>query len=331
MQDATSPDSRHQHTLSVVLGNYNHARFLPRAIETITNQTRPPDELLIVDDASIDNSIEIIEAYAARYPYIRVYRNESNLGVVKTYERLFELSKCDYIHPIAADDERYPEFLQRVMEMAERYPDAGLIFGDMDIVNEEGVVEGTVTASAWDEPLYADPDRYIREYALHEKPSHSLIGATVFRREPFKEIGWYQAPLTSWSDTFSFHAIALKYGVCYVPQRFSKWHRLRASYSQKSIADPRTTLDIVDRAAHLMRSAKFRDRFPESFVRQWSRKYRRQIIKEFWRGDNLGPSIADLPRWKRYCYRLARTPRAIALCLHRVPASELNADPSEKN
>jgi glycosyltransferase involved in cell wall biosynthesis len=331
MQDVTSQDIRTKPTLSVVLGNYNHARFLPRAIETITHQTRPPDEFLIVDDASTDNSVEVIESYAARFPYIRLYRNEVNLGVVKTYERLFELATGDYIHPIAADDERYAEFLRRALEMAERYPDAGLIFGDMDIVNEEGVLEGTVTASAWDEPLYAAPDRYLREYALHEKPSHSLIGATVFRRQPFQEVGWYQAPLTSWSDTFSFHAIALKHGVCYVPERFSKWHRQRASYSQKSIADPRTTLDIVDRAARLMRSEKFRDRFPESFVRQWSRKYRRQIIKEFWRGDNLGPLFAGLPRWRRYCYRMVRTPRAVALFLHRAAASGLNADPSEKN
>lgn len=325
MQDTIPLKCEKPPSLSVVLGNYNHANFLPRAIESIANQTLAADEFLIVDDASTDNSVEIIESYASRLPSIKFYRNDLNLGVIKTYQRLFELATGTYIHSLAADDERGSTFFERAMTMARQYPEAGLIFGDMEIYDEEGNREGRASVSAWNEPVYASPERYLLEYLLQEKPSHSLVGATVFRREPFKEVGWYQAPLTSWSDTFSFHAIALKHGACYVPEPFSMWHRQRASYSQKSMADPQTTLDIVDRAVHLMRCAKFRDRFPESFVRQWSRRYRRQIIKEFWRGDNLGPSFADLPRWKRYCHRLARTPRAITLCFHRVPTSELNS------
>ena len=313
MQDTNSLKPEEAPSLSVVMGNYNHARFLPRAIESITNQTMAADEFLIVDDASTDNSVEVIESYAARFPNIKLYRNESNLGVIKTYQKLFELARCTYIHPLAADDERCERFIALAMQMARRFPEAGLIFGDMEILNEAGDVEGHASAGVWSEALYATPERYLSEYMLYEKPSHSLVGAAVFRRKSFLDVGWYQEELGSWGDTFSFHAVALKHGACYVPETFAKWHKQRASYSQQTHSDPRKTLDMIARAARLMRSDRFHDRFPESFVREWSKRYRWQVAKEYWRGDNLGDVRQGASFWKRYCYRLLRTAKAISL------------------
>jgi len=325
MQDNIPSASAKTPSISVVLGNYNHARFLPRAIESITNQTLAADEFLIVDDASTDNSVEIIESYAAQFPYLTLYRNDSNLGVIKTYQRLFELAQGTYIHPLAADDERGSTFHERAMEMARRFPEAGLIFGDMAIFNEAGELEGHGTASAWNEPLYASPERYLREYMLYEKPSHSLVGASVFRRQPFLDVGWYQAELGSWGDTFSFHAVALQHGACYVPETFAMWHKQRSSYSQQSISNPRNTLDMIHRAARLMRSERFRDRFPESFVREWSKQYRRQVAKEYWRGDHSGELPHGASFWKRVCYRLPRTVKAVSLLWHSGDSSAVGS------
>ena len=67
--------------LSVVTPNYNHGHLIGRAIEAVLSQSRCPDEYLILDDASTDNSLEIIEHYASRHPFIRVLRNKQNLGV----------------------------------------------------------------------------------------------------------------------------------------------------------------------------------------------------------------------------------------------------------
>jgi len=60
-------------TLSVIMSNYNHSRFLPEALDAIVNQSRQPDEFIIIDDASTDNSVEIIQSYASRYPFIKLY------------------------------------------------------------------------------------------------------------------------------------------------------------------------------------------------------------------------------------------------------------------
>lgn len=325
MQDNIPSASAAIPSISVVLGNYNHARFLPRAIESVTNQSLAPDEFLIVDDASTDNSLEIIESYAAQHSYIKLYRNEKNLGVIGTYRRLFELAQGNYIHPLAADDERSLTLIERALEMGRRFPEAGLIFGDMSIFSEAGEIEGHVSAGAWNEPLFVPPERYLNEYMLYEKPSHSLVGAAVFRRQPFLDVGCYQEELGSWGDTFSFHAVALRHGACYVPETFAIWHKQRASYSQQSICDPRNTLDMIHRASQLMRSERFRDRFPESFVREWSKRYRWQVAEEYWRGDHSGELPPNASWRTRMCYRLPRTFEAISLLLHRTDLSSINS------
>jgi len=85
-------------SLSVTLANYNHAQYVAQAIEAIVTQSRPPDEFIIIDDASTDNSFEIISSYASRYPYIRLERNERNLGAVATGRHLANMAKGDYVY-----------------------------------------------------------------------------------------------------------------------------------------------------------------------------------------------------------------------------------------
>lgn len=318
----TIGDKQNAPTLSVVLANYNHAATLPAAIKGILSQTRPPDEFLIVDDASTDNSVEIVKAYAKQHPCICLEQHEQNQGVHATYRDLFKMARGDYIHPLAADDQRYPQFFERAMELAEQHPLAGLIMGDTVIVDEEDQETGLVSIRRWREPTFASPQRYLSDYLNVEPPSHSLIVSTIIRREAFAEVGWYRTELGPWGDTFSLHAIALKHGACYLPERFAKWRRVPTSYSQRVTRDPRQTLDVVNRAAHLMRSPELRDRFPESFVRSWSKRYRWQAIRDYWRGDYAGELPSDASTWKRYAYRLPRTASALALLFHRTDLSE---------
>lgn len=272
-------------TLSVVMPNYNHAAFLPQAIEGIVNQSRPPDEFLILDDASTDNSLAIIESYAARYPAIRVLRNEINRGVVQANQRLFSEATGDYLHAAAADDQRCADFYMRAMQMAKSHPESGLIFGKMVVVDEHDKELSEIAVRRWQEPLYADPQRFLREYLDIEAPSHSAVAATIFRRLPFLEVGGYREELGSWADSFAVRAIGLKCGACYMPERFAIWRRLSYSFSAKSRSDARHTLDLVARAAHLMRSKEFRDRFPAAHVRRWKSIYRLLVIRDDWRNE----------------------------------------------
>ena len=68
--------------LSVVIPNYNHSSFLREAVESCLNQTRKADEIILIDDRSTDDSWEIMEDFARRFPSVKIFRNEENEGVV---------------------------------------------------------------------------------------------------------------------------------------------------------------------------------------------------------------------------------------------------------
>lgn len=305
-------------TLSVVMPNYNHERHLARAIEGFLQQSRPPDEFLILDDASTDDSVKIIESYARRHSIIRLLRNERNEGVIRAHQRLFALAQGDYLHSAAADDLRSPRMCEALMTLVEQYPHAGLAFGAAEIMDEADHVVAVLRSRCWKAPLYASPERYLREYLELELATQSITTSAIYRRDAFFEAGGYHDELTSWADTFAMYAVALKYGACYTPEILSQWRMATGSYSGAGRADPRRQLEMVGRAARLMRSAPFCDRFPASFVRRWERDFRRLTIWSYWLGADLRDEQGRRPSFlARNLARLPRAARALALSFYR--------------
>lgn len=288
-------------SLSVIMPNYNHSRYLPEAIPGIAGQSRAPDQFLILDDASTDDSVRVIEPFLEQFPFLRLIRHEQNRGVAAACARLFAEARGDYLYAGAADDIRLPGFFERAMAMAQRFPQAGLIFGAVGIVDDAGRPVGKVEASRWREPLYADPRRFLDEYLLAEPPLHSATAAAIYRRDALEEVGAFRPELGSFADTFAMRAVGLKHGVCYLPDEVVQFRRLPGSFSQQSTAQPRRLLDLAARAEHLMKSPQYRDRFPADYVRRWSRACRWQIL---W-NDFLGPEWGG-PRRPSFLVRNVR-------------------------
>jgi glycosyltransferase involved in cell wall biosynthesis len=301
-------------TLSVVMPNYNHAHYLADAIAGIAAQSRPPDEFLILDDGSTDDSLDVIAPYLQRFPFLRLIRHEQNRGVIAAHERLFAEARGDWLFAAAADDVRLPGFFARAVQMAEQFPQAGLVFGAVGMIDADGRRLGRIDVRRWQEPLYADPQRFLREYLMVELPAHSLCSGTIYRREALQEAGGYRPDLGSWSDTFAFRAIGLRYGVCYLADEVVQFRKLAGSFSQQSVAQPRRLLDVVARAESWMRSDEFRERFPEDYVRRWRRACRWQVLWDY----VLGAETGAQPRrsfWGRNLRRVPRACRALWLLL----------------
>ena len=315
--------------LTVVMPNYNHAKYLDRMIGTIVQQTRPPDKFIILDDASTDDSLSKIAGWIDRHPSIQLIRHEKNAGVIAAHQRLFDMASGDYLYPASADDELLPTFFERAMEMAERYPHAGLICGQMVIADENANELDLVAARSWQEPVYASPERFLHEYLEIEEPSHSLSASTVFRRSCLQAVGWFRTELGSWADTFAIRAIGLKEGICYVPEKFSMWRRMSTTFSEKSRRDHRHMLDLIARGAYLMRQPDFRNRFPESHVRRWQSRYRWRVVKDYLRGNRTRASSGLTARCQFIAHCLLRGFGALSLaaysgdisCYQQAPAN----------
>ncbi len=207
-----------QPTLSVITPNYNHANYLDQAIRAVVGQSRPPDEYLILDDASTDDSLARIERHAATHSCIRLLQNPINEGVAHVLARLIEEARGDYVFCSAADDFALPGFFDRAMRMAQQYPQAGVIFGRMIAVDARGRILREYGASRFHEPVFIPPGRFLRDYLEQEPAYRSLSAATIYRRDRLLEVGGFRAELGHWCDTFAIRAIALKHGACYLPE-----------------------------------------------------------------------------------------------------------------
>jgi len=269
-------------TLSVLLPNYNHAAYITRAIEAIMAQSRLPDELIILDDGSSDDSVEVIEGLVRRFPLIRLLRNETNTGIGRALPATAAAATSTFIYGAAADDRVLPGFFESAMEMAAAHPETGIILGKYVLVDADGTAYGEESIPGWDEPRFATPEQVRREYLDRAPAGHSLCAATIYRREPLQAIGGFRPELGSWADTFAARCLAMAHGACYVPRPFVEWTQLPTSAARFSRSRPRHMLDITARAVRLMRSPLLRDRFPADFVNDWSQRQREEVIRHAW-------------------------------------------------
>ena len=281
-------------SLSVWMPNYNHAEYVGRAIEAVASQSRLPEEFVVIDDASTDNSKEVLQQYAAKYAWIRVEYNTKNEGVLAIIQRAVHSCTGDYLFLTAADDFIVPGFFETAMQFAEEYPDAGILFGQMKAQSDTGVDLYVGKASKYETSQYIPPKEYL-EYMKSEAPNHSLSAGTIYKASALKEIGGFQTQLGPWTDTFSIQAIALKYGAVYIAQVVSVWVIHTASVSQAVRKSPLFMFGIITKAVGLMKSPVFHQYFPDSYIRSWAMKYRITILMQYVAGVLHMSSFATSP------------------------------------
>ena len=109
-------------TVSVIVPNYNHARFLPQRIETILRQSYQDFELLLLDDCSTDDSRAILSQYASD-PRVRLEFNEMNSGSpFKQWNKGVRLARGKYVWIAESDDYADPQLLERLVAVLEADP-----------------------------------------------------------------------------------------------------------------------------------------------------------------------------------------------------------------
>lgn len=116
-------------SLSVILPNYNHSDLLETACNAIFSQSLAPQEVIIIDDASTDQSLKVIEALQKKYPSIKIIQNERNLGPVLAINKGIEEARGTYLAFCSADDYILPEFFENSVAFLEKKPTLGICSG----------------------------------------------------------------------------------------------------------------------------------------------------------------------------------------------------------
>jgi glycosyltransferase involved in cell wall biosynthesis len=277
-------------TLSVVLTNYNHSKEIGRAIECIVKQSRLPDEFVIQDDGSTDNSVEIISSYVEKYPFVKFYKNDINLGPIQAMRKVLQYASCDYVYGAGADDWVLPGFFEKAMNMVETYPQAGMCCGDMiDYIAATGLT--SEYNMLWsDKTEYFVPEKIVDLLAGRSIPGQ----AGIIRRDALIEAGGFIPELKWHSDWFFNHVVAFRYGIVYTPQYFAvETAGSPGSFCYEGSKNSVLQEDVLINAIRLLKSTRYRDVLPY-FIRSaaffpFSIDAVRAVMrkKEFWDIETL--------------------------------------------
>lgn len=247
-------------TFSVVVPNYNHAHYLEAALHAHLSQSVPPLEIIVVDDASTDDSCAVVKRVAAKHPSVRLVRLPRNGGVNPAINRGLREACGDYVHVSAADDLVMPQFAARSLDVAATYPDAGFCFSDPALtMGDSGVVQPLPLAlSPYPRLLSpADLERYLKRTYV-SFPSNTVL----YRRDALLALGGFVEELRWWADTFASRVLAFRHGACYVPEVLAVFRVRANSYSQRGARDTAAQRDVINRVVDLLDSSAYRDVAP---------------------------------------------------------------------
>jgi len=129
---------RERTKISIAMAVYNGERFLTEQLESLAHQKRPPDELVVSDNASSDRTVEIAREFGARAPFpVRVLINDTNLGVSRNFERAMRECSGEIIFPCDCDDVWYPEKVAIMESALEQESSAAFALCDSNFVDEK--------------------------------------------------------------------------------------------------------------------------------------------------------------------------------------------------
>ena len=126
--------------ISVAMALYNGERYLETQLESILKQTSAVDEIIIVDDCSTDQSAEIVLRYQKKYPCIKLYHNEINLGYKRNFRKAVELCQGDLVFLCDQDDFWLPDKVQVMSSVMETHPEILVLASSFEFMNADGEV-----------------------------------------------------------------------------------------------------------------------------------------------------------------------------------------------
>ena len=247
-----------------MLCNYNHSQYLHESLNAICGQTRPPDEVVIVDDGSTDNSLSIIEEFAGRHPFVRVLKNERNCGLLYSIDRALTKARCDFVVWAAADDLLLPNFLERNIDCLVQNPTAKMTLSRLATFRDgsDEIVSYTEKnhGAAFDfgtAPKYWSPaelrERLRKDYLW-------LSGNTVMvSRLALIQAGGFDPKLRWHADYFTLWVVALRSGAFTIPETLAAIRQRAQTYSSAGMSNRREQRATLGRLADKLTAEGWRD------------------------------------------------------------------------
>lgn len=123
--------------ISIIIANYNNGCYFKDCYESLIAQTSKDWEAIIIDDASEDDSVAVIEAFIKGDKRFRLYRNEENVGYSKSLQNAISFSQAELFARLDPDDALSPEAIEKSLSVHKQYPEVSLTYTNLQICDSD--------------------------------------------------------------------------------------------------------------------------------------------------------------------------------------------------
>jgi glycosyltransferase involved in cell wall biosynthesis len=294
--------------VSVIVPNYNHARFLRQRLDSILHQTFQDFELIVLDDCSTDDSRVILSEYAGDARVWMQFNEENSGSTFKQWNKGVRLARGKYIWIAESDDHAEHELLEELVARLDA--DSGIVLCNARSwrVNQEGEIIGYL-----DSPLAQGTEKWTHDFCLdgREECEKYLVfcctilnaSSVLFRKDIFSQVGGADEAMRMCADWKLWAAMALRGKIAYVggtPLNHYRQHNASATaenlrtgvYAAEYLEVVRWILERVNPAAD-------------------TRRHLCEYLFPLWSGNTLTNQIPLSRRWAILRNARAIDPRAL--------------------
>ena len=216
--------------VSIIIPNYNHAKYLPQRLESVYDQTYQDFEVILLDDCSNDDSVTILNTYAKHPKTSHVFFNDKNSGSpFKQWAKGLALAKGEFIWIAESDDVADLSFLENLLSLFNKDENIGIVYSNSNAINEKGEITYTISKK----PIIPNKNKwcfyngmaFIKQYMLGGNmiPNAS---ACLIKKEALQQVDLSNNPFKLSGDWLVYNLILSQYNLVFLdkPLNYFRFH-----------------------------------------------------------------------------------------------------------
>ena len=218
--------------VSFIITSYNYEKYIEAAVNSVLNQSVQDFEIIIVDDASSDNSFDIIQKIASSNDKIKIFQNKKNIGLCKSLQFAVNQASGTWLAFLETDDTITSDYLQEKLSVIQKYPDVNFIYNKVEFTGENNKsAEQKFKNIVYNNEKNIYPKNMFYNFGF-ENPVLTM-SSVMLKKSILNDIN-FNTPIDKLIDWYIYIQIAKKTQFYYINKPLTLWTQHNNSYVKQN-------------------------------------------------------------------------------------------------
>ena len=219
--------------ISIITASYNYEDYIKETIESVLSQTYQNWEMIIVDDGSKDNSVNVIKEYCEKDSRIKLFQHENgvNKGLPETIKLGIKSAKGEWIAFVESDDTITPDYLEKKVNVISKYNDVEFIFNDINMFGEENAISEYDRYFKKQKKLLGKikfPSNFVKLFKRNNLNPIPTFSCVMVKKDIIENID-FESPIKKALDLYIWLQLA-KNKFYFIDEKLTNWRMHKSSY-----------------------------------------------------------------------------------------------------